>query len=173
MALGGLLAAASIYLWHLVPVDWIKKPLYPLYRAAKQKYYFDTVYDILVVGGTLVVAHLCRLVDTYIIDGLVRGVGWTVRSVICQACRLVDTYAVDGVVNYIAWGVWFVVAGTVRLFDIIVVDGLANFAAWFTGQIGELGSRLQTGRVQEYVTGAAIFAAMFAAALLIAVYLFG
>ncbi len=173
MALGGLLAAASIYLWKIVPVDLVKKPLYPLYVAAKQKYYFDTVYDIFVVWGTLGVAHLCRLIDTYIIDGLVRGVGWIVPAVISQACRLVDTYVVDGLVNYIGWGVWFIVGGAARLFDIVVVDGLANFVAWFTGQVGELASRLQTGRVQEYVTGAAIFAAMFAGALLIAVYLFG
>ena len=173
MAVTGLLAAAGIYRWKIIPVDWIKKPLYPLYYAAKQKYFFDRVYDVVVVGGTLVVAHLCRLVDTYIIDGLVRGVGWVVQAGISQACRLVDTYIVDGLVNYTAWGVWYVGAGATRLFDIVVVDGFVNFIAWFTGEVSEVGSRLQTGRVQEYITGAAIFAAMIAGALVIAAYLFG
>ena len=173
MALSGLLGAACIYRWRIVSVDWVKKPFYPLYIAAKQKFYFDTIYGIFVVGGTLALAHIARLVDTYIIDGLVRGVGWAVRDVIAPASRLVDVYVVDGLVNYIGWGVYFVVATASKLFDIVVVDGLVNAGAWFTGQVGELVSRLQTGRVQEYVTGAAIFAAMFAGALVIAAYLFG
>jgi len=173
MALIGLFAAACIYLWEIVPVEWVKRPAYPLYIAAKQKFYFDTIYGIFVVGGTLALAHIARLVDTYIIDGLVRGIGWAVRAVIAPASRLVDIYVVDGLVNYLGWGVYFVVATASKLFDIVVVDGLVNAGAWFTGQVGEVVSRLQTGRVQEYVTGAAIFAAMFAGALVIAAYLFG
>ncbi len=138
MALGGLLLSAAIYKWRVLPVDVIKKPLYPLYLAAKGKFYFDELYAYTVVAGTLGLSQLCRLWDVYVIDGLVNAVGWGVRVIIAQLSRLLDLGVVDGMVNLIGYA---------------------------TGVLGEVGARLQTGKVQEYLAGIGLFAGAIAIAV--------
>ena len=46
-----------------------------------------------------------------------------------------------------------------RFFDLIVIDGMVNAVAFVTGLVGTVGRRLQTGSIQDYVSGLAIFAA--------------
>ncbi|HEY3398034.1 MAG TPA: NADH-quinone oxidoreductase subunit L [Armatimonadota bacterium] len=141
MALSGLLLAGGIYRWRVIPVNLIKYPLYPLYWAAQHKFFFDEIYAHTAVAGTLLASRLARLVDVYVIDMAVNLVGWGTAYVIAFGSRLADTYLVDGAVNLVGWG---------------------------TRQAGAVLARLQTGRVQEYVTGAAFLAAAIALALLVA-----
>jgi len=143
MALGGLLLAAVMYLWKLVSPDLIKRPLYPLYLLAKNKFYFDEIYTAVPVGLTLGLAWGCRLVDTYIVDGIVNAVGWATR--------------------------WLLGFGS-GLFDMIVVDGFVNLIGYINKWTGELLSRLQVGRVQEYVSGFVMFACGIAAVLFVALF---
>jgi len=144
MAVGGLLVAACMYLWNVVSPNVVKLPLYPVYVLAKKKFLFDELYSVIPVGLTVLLARGSRLVDTYIIDGLVNGVGWTTRWVF-------------------GWGS--------RLFDTIVVDGLVNACGYVSRWTGEVLSRLQTGHVQEYVSASAMFLCGIAAAVFVAVLL--
>lgn len=141
MALSGWALAAAIYRWRVLPVNLIKYPLYPLYWAAKRKFFFDEIYQYTAVAGVLLAAKLARLIDVYVIDLAVNLVGWGTAYVIAFVSGLVDKYLVDGAVNA---------------------------AGWATGFAGRMLNKLQTGRVQEYVTAAAFLGAVIAIGLLVA-----
>jgi len=142
LAVSGLLLAAAIYHWKVISVDLIKRPLYPLYYLARNKYFFDEIYAYTAVAGTVVLA---------------RGAG------------LVDRYVVDSAVNLVGWGTRVFVVGLSGLFDKYIVDGTVNAVGWVTKTLGEGGARLQTGLVQEYIMGIALFASGIAAAVYVVI----
>jgi NADH-quinone oxidoreductase subunit L len=45
------------------------------YELSRNKFYFDEIYELIVVKPMSIIAHVCRIVDTYLIDGLVDLVG--------------------------------------------------------------------------------------------------
>ncbi len=50
--------------------------LKPLYRASYDKFGVDTVYEMLIVGPVRLLATICKFIDVYFIDGLVRLTAW-------------------------------------------------------------------------------------------------
>ena len=134
----GLLLAAAMYYWRVLSPAVFKTALRPIYVASKHKFWFDELYRYTVVGGTVVLSRVVARFDLIVIDGIVNAVGWGTRVV---------------------------VASLIRWFDLIVIDGALNAMAFVTGLVGEAGARLQSGRVQDYVAGLAIFAATVAAAV--------
>ena len=142
MAAGGLLLAAAMYYWRVLSPNVFKCALYPLYIGAKRKFWFDELYYYTVIGGTVLLSRAMASFDRFVIDGIVNVVGWGTRVVVAQLIRWID---------------------------LIVVDGLVNLIAFVTGLFGEAGARLQTGKIQDYVTALAIFGATVAAAAAIAV----
>jgi NADH-quinone oxidoreductase subunit L len=52
----------------------IASTIKPLYRASFRKFYIDEIYGLVVVGPTLLLAHLSALFDKHVIDGLVRRI---------------------------------------------------------------------------------------------------
>jgi NADH-quinone oxidoreductase subunit L len=138
MALLGLGLSAAIYRLGLVNVAWLKIPFYPIYIAAKHKYWFDDFYEGVIVRGVLITAAVFRWIDTYLVDGMVNLVGWGTRVVVAGVSGWIDKWIVDGAVNAVGW---------------------------MTRTAGELGSRLQTGRVQEYISALVFIACAVAAAL--------
>jgi NADH-quinone oxidoreductase subunit L len=136
MALAGLLLAAAMYRSRVLSTAVLKRPLWFLYLASKNKCWFDEAYHYTVVGGTVLLSRLTAKFDLTVIDGIVNAIGWGTRVILGQLIR------------------WF---------DLIVIDGAVNAVGILTGLAGEALSRLQTGRVQDYVTGLAIFAATLAA----------
>jgi NADH-quinone oxidoreductase subunit L len=141
MGLAGLALAAGIYRFKAISVNLIKYPLYPLYWAAQHKFFFDEIYAHTAVAGTLLASRLARLVDVYVIDLAVNAVGWVSAYIVAFGSGLVDKYIVDGAVNAVGW---------------------------VTGRAGRMLTKLQTGQVQEYVTGAAFLGAVIGLALLVA-----
>jgi NADH-quinone oxidoreductase subunit L len=141
MGLTGLGLAAGIYRFKVIPVKLIKIPFYPIYWAAQHKFFFDEIYDHTAVAGTLLASKAARLVDVYVIDGTVNAVGWVTAYVVAFGSGLVDKYVVDGAVNAVGW---------------------------VTSRTGRVLTKLQTGHVQEYVTGAAFLGAVIGLALLVA-----
>ena len=138
MALAGLGLSALIYRYGLVPVAWLKMPAYPLYFAAKNKFWVDDVYEGLIVRAVLLATKILRWIDENIIDGAVNLVGWGVRVIVAMVMAWVDKWIIDGAVNLVGWA---------------------------TKTAGELGSRMQTGRVQEYVSMAVFVACAVAGAM--------
>lgn len=108
--------------------NWVSKTaairnLKPLYVLLKHKYYFDELYNGVVVKGTVGISRLVGWFDKWIVDGLVNFVGWSTG----QLSRLT------------------------RTFDTIVVDGAVNGTAALTMAAGNQVRKLQTGVVQSYM----------------------
>ena len=103
---------------------WSAK-LRPLYLVFKHKYFFDELYQAVVVRGVLLAAAIAGLFDIYVVDALVNGAGKL-------GARL-------------AW-----VAGGVDLFG---VDGAVNGLAQSVIGFGRAARKVQTGRIQNYVYG--------------------
>lgn len=101
---------------------WAKVP--GLHKTLYNKYYVDEVYGAVVVGGVMALSHACAWFDRVIVDGIVNGVGWTVRG-LKSVIGAIDRYGVDKVG----------VEGTAN-----VIDKLGSFARLF-----------QTGRIQTYL----------------------
>jgi len=133
---GFAIAARLRSIW---PLSWI-------YVALEQKLFFDQLYDTVLVGGTKwVVAQVCRLFDTYIIDGIPNTLAkLTVRT--ADFCgNIMDTGGVDG-----------------------FIDGLAQT----TRSMGDAMRQPQTGRIRNYVLFATAGAALVFVAISI-VLMFG
>ncbi|MFC1477481.1 NADH-quinone oxidoreductase subunit L [candidate division KSB1 bacterium] len=97
---------------------------YPkLYKCLYNKWYIDEIADATVIKGSFFLAKLCRLFDTYVIDGLVNGCG-RVTILTSWVTGKFDNHVVDGSVNGLA--------------NVTLVFG------WFSRQF-------QTGRIQNYL----------------------
>ena len=95
------------------------------YRLFDRKWYFDEVYQVIFVSGTLLLARLGSLFDQYVIDGIVNGLATLTR--------------------FVAW--------LDGLFDQYVVDGIVNLIANLTFAIGNKVRRVQTGNINSYLYG--------------------
>ena len=71
------------------------------YRLFDRKWYFDEIYQVVFVNGTLLIARFGSLFDQYIIDGIVNGAAALTRFV-SWLNGLFDEYIIDGIVNAIA-----------------------------------------------------------------------
>ena len=109
----------------------IKKVLAPIHLVLEKKYFFDELYDFVWVKGCVLVAHIARFVDTYLVD-MIFNLAAGITERFAAFCGLIlDNQGVDGVVN-----------------------GIAKSSR----DMGDLMRRPQTGRIRHYVllaTGAA------------------
>ena len=46
-----------------------------VFELSRNKFYFDEIYDLLIVRPMTILAHVCRIVDMYLVDGLVDLIG--------------------------------------------------------------------------------------------------
>ncbi len=119
----GILFAFTVYHFKKVDAGNLAKAAGPMYNLSYNKWYFDEMYDKSFVGGTLGLTRLSAWFDNYIIDGIVNGSATVTR-----------------------W--WSKFTGG---FDNVVIDGFVNFSAYFTGFIGLVLRKFQTGKVQTYI----------------------
>jgi len=106
----------------------------PGFRLLLNKYYIDEIYQWTIVAAVLRLRLVLARMDTWVVDGIVNGVGVVVRVV--------------------AW-----INGTI---DAKIVDGAVNFVAEGTLKAGHKLRGLQTGRIQNYIYGALGGVAFFA-----------
>ena len=95
------------------------------YRLFDRKWYFDEIYQVVFVNGTLLIARLGSLFDQYIIDGIVNGAAALTR--------------------FVSW--------LNGLFDQYIIDGMVNLIANVTFGIGNKLRRVQTGNINSYIYG--------------------
>ena len=119
----GILASWFVYYRRKVDTAAVQQRLHGAYQVLQKQYYFDELYAATVYRFTLWWAYVCRLFDTYIIDGIVNGTGYLTR-LFAWVSGMIDNYIVDGAVNGVA----------------AVLQGA-----------GEGFRRIQTGRVQTYL----------------------
>lgn len=119
----GILAAAAVYYWKVIPSASLRRAAGPLHTVVVHKYYVDEVYHVVFVRGTLWVGQALRAFDLYVIDALVNMVG----------------LAGVGLANLYRW------------IDSTVVDGVVNLVGHAVGAAGGLLRYWQTGRAQNYL----------------------
>lgn len=119
----GILGAFLVYSWNTISADKLEVYLGMLYRGAREKWYFDAIYNRVFVDGTIRLAKILRWFDERVIDGVVNGTAVVARK-LSQGGRWFDTYIVDGLVN-----------GTAEAAD----------------RAGTMLGKLQTGKVQTYL----------------------
>ncbi|MDI6771779.1 MAG: NADH-quinone oxidoreductase subunit L [bacterium] len=124
----GILAAAVVYRWGLVPSSALRRVAGPLHTLVVRKYYFDEFYALAFVRPTL----------------------WIARSL-----RVFDVYVIDLLVNLIGFGV-VALARLYRVFDLYVVDGAVNLVGWTVKALGGTLRYIQTGRAQNYLLAIAL-----------------
>jgi NADH:ubiquinone oxidoreductase subunit 5 (subunit L)/multisubunit Na+/H+ antiporter MnhA subunit len=111
----------------------------PIYSFFVHKWYFDELYQAVLVGPTLKLARWISTFDRMVIDGVVNGSA-KVTALVSRVSGKFDSGLVDGVVNGVAKSVY---------------------------KIGDVGRSIQTGRLRNYLMFLAVavvglFAGVFA-----------
>jgi NADH-quinone oxidoreductase subunit L len=127
----GIGLAILIYWNGLDLADAIKRKVLPLHVLLERKYFFDEVYNFVWVQGGILVARICRLIDTYIVD-----------LFFDMAAAVTERFAF-----FSGWTL-----------DNQGVDGFVNGVAATSMDIGEVVRTPQTGRIRNYVLFAAAVA---------------
>lgn len=122
VAVSGILLAYMIYYRKAISADAIAAKFKPLYNLLYNKYYFDELYNLVIIQPILKFGNFMWTFDAKVVDGAVNGTGWltVISSEIHQ---------------------WF---------DKWIVDGAVNGSGWIVRQIGGILRYLQSGRVQFY-----------------------
>ena len=121
-------------------VDPLERPLGPVYRVLKNKYYFDEFYGKVFVKGTQRLANwLYRFDDLWVIDPIVDGVGKLGRR-LSEIGQWFDTHVVDAAVN-----------------------GIGAITGWF----GSAVRVIQTGKAQNYLLVALVTVSVLLGAFLL------
>jgi len=123
VAISGILLAFLMYEWKKINADKLAEKVKPLYNLSYNKWYFDEIYQASFVAGTIGLSRVLAWFDAKVIDGIVNGSATVTRGL----------------------------SKLSGIFDSVVVDGLVNFMAYFSGMIGLVFRRFQTGKVQTYI----------------------
>jgi len=77
VALGGILLAYAIYSRKWISAEKIGQVFAPIYTLLSRKYYFDELYEQVLVVRVLVngIFYQIQQFDTYVVDGIVNGLG--------------------------------------------------------------------------------------------------
>ncbi len=111
----GILLAFATYQWKKINADSVASALKPVHSFLANKWYFDELYDAVVVAGTLFFTRIFRWFDTVIIDGLVNGTASWTKAVTLGTRRNWEEGNMSAII-YLA------VAGVISL-----------YSAWLTG----------------------------------------
>ena len=123
-----------------VPVDPLERALGPVYTLLKNKYYFDELYQAIIVRPAIWFAGVCARFDRKVVDGIVNAVG--------------------------AFGRWL--SSWLRnAIDNPIIDGAVNGVGQITGWLGEFMRATQTGKVQNYLLVAAVTVVLLLALFLV------
>ena len=120
----GIGLSALFYYWKKFSAEAVAARFRPIYTLFWNKYYFDELYDGVIVALTVAGSKVLGLFDLRFIDGIVNGVGIAVQA---------------GCARVAGW------------FDNTFVDGLVNLVARVTWSVGGRVRRVQTGMIQNYL----------------------
>ncbi|MBN1659830.1 MAG: NADH-quinone oxidoreductase subunit L [Anaerolineae bacterium] len=142
VAIAGWALAYLIYGFRplTAPVDPLRRALGPVYTWLENKWYFDELYNAVIIQPLIRLAQVCFGFDRGIIDGIVNAVGAFGRWIASWLKRAIDNPIVDGAVN-----------------------GVGRATDWF----GEFMRATQTGNVQNYLLVAAVTVVLLLALFLV------
>ena len=101
-AFAGFFLATMFYGLRKLDAAEAKRAFAPVHRLLQNKWWFDELYDVVFIRPTHVVSEWISQFDRKVIDGLIDGLAWVVRSFSSFWERLADRTLVDGFVNSLA-----------------------------------------------------------------------
>ena len=127
VALSGIGLAYVTYFKHKVSADAIVERFKPIHTLLYNKYYFDEIYDAIIIRPILGFTDVLWWFDNNVIDGLVNFSGWlTVKW--ADLKMLFDIYVIDGAVNGLgylcmagAWLLKFLQSGSLQFYALVVI----------------------------------------------------
>ena len=133
----GFLAAWLLYRRGLALAERVARTLRPLHTLLVHKFYFDEVYGLFLVGGTMIIKAVCYAFDKYVIDGLVNLSARVTERVSRFSGVVLDQGAVDGAVNAVGRGTWELgglvrrpQVGRIRNYILFATGGVAVLVLW-------------------------------------------
>ena len=75
IAFAGIALAYWMYVKQPSLAHMLAQRLSAAYEVSRNKFYFDEIYELLIVKPMTIVAHVCKIVDAYLLDGLVDLIG--------------------------------------------------------------------------------------------------
>ena len=133
VALSGIGLAYLIYYKKTWSAEKIGNTFRPIYTLLFNKYYFDEIYQAVVLNPIMAFARYMWTFDARVIDGAVNGTAWLT----------------------ILW------SDIKEWFDTWIVDGAVNGAGWLVCQSSRVLRFLQTGNVQFYALVIAVLVVLF------------
>jgi len=122
VALSGIFLAYLIYYKQKISADMLAEKFKPIYKLFYNKYYFDEIYQFLIIDPLMAFARFMWTFDARVIDGAVNGTAWLT--------------------------IWW---SKIKLwFDVWIVDGAVNGSGWLVRQAGRILRYLQSGSMQFY-----------------------
>jgi len=129
VAVSGIALAYTMYFKKKISADALMEKFKPLYTLLLNKYYFDEIYDKIIIKPTLALTRGMWWYDANIIDGMVNFIGWlTIKW--ADAKMWFDKYIVDGAVNgtgavcmAASWLFKYVQNGSVQFYTLVIIAG--------------------------------------------------
>ena len=128
MGLATLVACSGIFLAYLmyyrgaISPEKMGQRFRPLYTFLYNKWYFDELYQLVIIRPCLALGRFLWGFDAHVVDGAVNGAAWLTM-------------------------LW---SDIKHWFDVWIVDGAVNGAGWVVRMLGGALRFFQTGRVQFY-----------------------
>jgi NADH-quinone oxidoreductase subunit L len=122
VGLSGITLAYIIYYKKAISADALAERFKPLYTLLYNKYYFDELYNLIIIRPILAFGNFMWTFDAKVIDGVVNGTAWLT----------------------VLW------SDLKQWFDTWIIDGAVNGSGWLVRQGSSLFRHLQTGALQFY-----------------------
>ena len=126
-----------------------------LYGTLERKFYFDTVYEIVILRPFSLIADALAVFDRRVLDGIVNAAVWAWSRLSVYAWRG-DDAVIDGLVNGTA-RVDISMTRVLDAFDLAVIDGAVDLLGNSVRRAGAI-RKIHTGNVQTYAVAFAVAA---------------
>ena len=136
VAVSGIGFAYLVYYRKKVSADALAEKFGFFYILSFNKFYFDELYDYIIIGPVLGFARAMWWFDANIIDGLVNFTGWfTVKW--ADVKMWFDKWIIDGIVNGLgylcmggAWILKFIQSGSVQFYTLMIMAGATGLVIY-------------------------------------------
>ncbi len=136
VAVSGIGFAYLVYYRKKVSADALAEKFGFFYKLSFNKFYFDELYDYIIIGPVLGFARAMWWFDANIIDGLVNFTGWfTVKW--ADVKMWFDKWIIDGIVNGLgylcmggAWILKFIQSGSVQFYTLMIMAGATGLVIY-------------------------------------------
>lgn len=98
----GFVVAIAIYARGLATAERLKRAAGPIHALLEHKYFFDEVYDLVWVNGCILLAKICRFIDTWFVDLIFNILASATERFAAFSGLILDNQGVDGIVNGVA-----------------------------------------------------------------------